>query len=192
MDTTTTMFLVPGLGIDIEEVKFRYGFINAYLQDKEREPYERGVYLLFKPKSMIEFQLFFEREKTRTHQLIEDYDYDGGYIVLVYVFPDEYLLEYKLFLRGKYSKFRSKYRQLLPDIDSKIDSEGVPFTEYSMQFMIIYKAPALKKYMEKKLGTEFEEEDELWSKPDIKKETLDISKIISYGRTNEGTVGTQV
>ena len=189
MDTTTTMFLVPGLGINVEEVKFRYGFINGYLQDKEREPYERGVYLLFKPKDMIEFQLFFEREKKRTINLIEDYDYEGGYIVQVYVFPDEFLMEYKLFLKGRYSKFRQKYKILLPDLDSKIDSEGIPFTELSLSFMIMYKSKALREYLEKKLGTEFDEEDELWSKPDIRRETLNIIKILEDARTNEEGMG---
>lgn len=180
MDTTTTMFLVPGLGINVEEVKFRYGFINGYLQDQDREPYERAVYVLFKPKDMIEFQLFFDREKGRTANLIEDYDYEGGYTVLVYVFPDEFMMEYKQFLKGKYSRFRQKYKILLPDIESKIDPEGIPFTELSLTFMIMYKSKALREYLEKKLGTEFDEEDELWSKPDIGRETLNIHKITDY------------
>lgn len=185
MDTTTTMFLVPGLGINIEEVRFRYGFINGYLRDQDRELYERGIYLLFRPKNMIEFQLFFERERGRTHQLIEDYDYEGGYIVLVYVFPDEFLMEYKLFMKGKFSKFRTKYKILIPDIESKIDSEGIPFTELSLPFMVMYKSKALREYLEKKLGTRFDEDDELWSKPDIRKETLDINKITEYAERRD-------
>lgn len=177
-DTTTTMFLVPGLGLSLEEIRFRYGFINAYLKDEDREPYERGVYLLFKPANIIDFEHFLEREKKRTAQLIEDYDYRGGYVVLIYVFPEEYLHEWKLFLKGRYSKFRAKYLVLLPEIDSKVDSEGIPFTETSLQYMICYKAPALKQYLEKKLGEELEEDAEYWSKPSMKKETLNINKIL--------------
>lgn len=176
--TTSTLFLLPGLGIKEEEVRFRYGFINAYLKDEDREPYERGVYLLFKPENVIEFEHFLEREKRRTAQLIEDYDYRGGYVVLVYVFPEEYLHEWKLFLKGRYSKFRDKYKVLLPDIESKVDADGMPFTEMSIQYMIVFKADALKAYLEKRLGEELEEDAEYWGKPSVKKETLNINKIL--------------
>lgn len=178
VDTISTMFLLPGLGLKLEEIRFRFGFINAYIKDDDHEPHDRGVYLLFKPDDLIEFEHFVQREKKRTPQLIEDYDYRGGYVVLLYIFPEEYLHEWKLFIKGKYSKFRDKYKVLLPDVESKIDSEGMPFTEMSLQCMIVFKAPALKQYLEEKFGEELEEDAEYWTKPSTKKETLNITKII--------------
>lgn len=182
MDTTTTMFLVPGLGFNVERIRFTHGFINGYLRDAEREPYENSVYLLFKPKNLVEFESFVRNEYLRTKDLVEDYDYKGGYVVMVYGFPAEFLFEYKLFLKGKYSKFREKYIVKLPAVDSKIDHNGDPFTEHSLQFMICYKAKALRDYWEKKLGMDFDEEQEFWSKPVLRRETLYIDKITDYDK----------
>lgn len=178
MNTHTTMFLVPGLGVDVEQVKFRYGFINGYIADKDQEPYDRAVYLLFKPKDMIEFQLFFERERKRTLHLIDDYDYEDGHTVLVYEFPSQFDKEFKLFLEGKYSKFRNKYKELLPVFESKLDEDGIPFSEHTIQFMVVYKSKALRDFIEQKIGHELEDTAELWSIPNKQLETLDINKIL--------------
>lgn len=185
MDTATTMFLVPGLGFNIDTIRYRYGFINAYLADVDYDMYENAVYLLFKPKDMHTFQTFLERSEGP--RIIDDYDYEGGYVVVVYEFPSEFRQEFKMFMKGKYSQFREKYRVLLPQVDSKIDKEGNPFTEYSLQFMVCHKAKALKDYWEKKLEIELDEEDEYWSVPDIKRETLNIEKIKKKEELHENT-----
>lgn len=187
MDTNTTMFLVPGLGINVEEVRFRYGFINGYISDKDQYAYDRAVYLLFKPKDVIEFQLFFEREKKRTINLIDDYDYEDGHTVLVYEFPSKFDKEFQLFLGGRYSRFRNKYKELLPVFESKLDEDDIPFSEHTIQFMVIYKSKALREYLEKKMDTILTDDEELWSKPNIELETLDISKILKHeSRTKSG------
>lgn len=177
-DSNSTLFLVPGLDLQIDNLR-KLGFINAYIKDEHREPiFNQELYLLFKPESDTSMFLFIEEEYgNENRELIEDYDYSDGFIVLLYKFPEKYSQEYKHFLNGKYSKFRAKYVAILPQIDSKIDANGDPFTEYSIQFMACHKSKSLKDYWEKRLDTELDDDDEVWVGFSEKRETLNIEKI---------------
>jgi hypothetical protein len=171
--TCTTIFLLPAIGLYRKDI-LKYGFLSAYLKDKHREiSYDKAIYLLYKPPAMEKFQEFLRKEYSRTPLLIEDYDYAGGYVVTVYQFPEEFLEEYRLFLQGKYSKFRRQYRKLFPDYI--VTGEGE--REVSLQYHIFNKTSAIRDYWETKVGTALDEDAEMWSKPDIESEKLDITQL---------------
>src|SRR6267378_4800052 len=179
--TCTTIFLLPGIGLKRQNL-LKHGFISAYLDDKDHEVhYENAVYLLYKPSQVQEFQKFLTSEYKRTPLLVEDYDYPGGYIVTVYKFPAEFMEEYELFLRGKYSKFRKKYIELFPMKVEMLNPANHMYTEkLSLQYHIFERTDALRKYWEDRLGYrsgELPENLEYWSIPEKEKETLDINAL---------------
>lgn len=176
--TNTSTFLLRGLGTNTEDLK-KLGFINAYIDDANHEPhYEEAIYLLFKPEDIEEFQFFIMKEQEREAEIIEDYDYEGGYIVMVYKFPEKYNKEYNLFLRGEYSGFRKSYVDLFPiEVQIKNKFGAIIATKASAYYHIFNRTPELRKYWEDKLDIELDDEAEYWEGIDIKKETLDIKKI---------------
>jgi hypothetical protein len=52
--------------------------------------YEDCVYLLFKPHDMDLFRDFIDSEYERTDNIVEDYDYEGGYVVVVYKLDENF------------------------------------------------------------------------------------------------------
>jgi hypothetical protein len=173
----STIFLLPGIGFQRRQL-LKYGFIAAYIDDKNHEPhYEDAVYLLFRPADMDSFQVFLDERYEKGVGVIEDYDYGKGYVVVVYKFPQEYAEEYKLFLEGKYSKFREKYKNLFPTKIEVLEDDGSRRMQFSLPFLIFSKAKSLKEFWEEKIGTELEEDAEYWMVPDLdSKEVLDISE----------------
>jgi hypothetical protein len=174
--TCSTIFLLAGIGLTRRGI-IKYGFLSAYVDDINHEPHwDSSVYLLFRPDNIPEFQLFLSGE-SRKELIVEDYDYAGGYVVVVYRFPEEYKTEYNLFLEGKYSKFSKKYKALSPDI-IRVIKNGVEEDTYSIHYHVFNKSEYMKKYWEDQLGTSLDPEMEMWSIPDIKgKETLDINNL---------------
>lgn len=176
--TCSTLFLLPAIGLQRKDI-IKYGFIDAYLDDVHHEPhYKASLYLLFKPENMEAFQVFLNKEYKRTKLLIEDYDYAGGYVVTVYKIAEEYMKEYDLFLKGKYSKFRKKYMQLFPQVVKIENEDGKSVMETSLAYHIFDRTPSIREYWEEKVGTSLDEEAEMWSKPDIEGvEKLNIYKM---------------
>lgn len=173
--TSATIFLLKGIGLRALEMK-KVGFINAYIDDVDHEPhYDKSLYLLFKPESVAELSLFIGQEKLRTGALVEDYDYAGGFTVLVYTFPYQYHREWNHFLKGEWSEFSAKYAELFPKEVNIKTKTGAQRKDASIWNLVFNRLPELKEFWEKRIDVVLDDEMELWSIPDIKKETLDIS-----------------
>lgn len=154
------------------------GFINAYSFDNDKD-YQDCVYLLFKPKSMDIFRLFLENEYERSGQLIDDYDYSDGYVVLVYKLDDVWKADYELIRQSKYSKTSQEFQNVFPKV-IKIIVNGLRRDEISLQYRIFKKTNDLIEFWENKLEMSFDPEYEVWSWFDKESETLDIKKIKEY------------
>lgn len=173
--TVTSIFMVPTLKIDSNSLA-DHNFINAYIGDINREDDEDNmVYLLFKPSDLAFFKVFVDSEYDRTPYLIEDYDYDGGYVVLVYVLDPRFEADFNLIKQGKYSKTSPEFQELFPKV-KKIKKNGLHRDEMSLQHKIFRKSNDLREYWEQKTNTSFTEDMELWSKFEEEKEILDITK----------------
>ena len=82
--TITSIFMVPTLKIDREKLK-NNEFVNAYIKDGSRDvQYKNAIYLVFNPKDLDKFKAFLDDEYERTKAIIDEYDYEGGFVVLVY------------------------------------------------------------------------------------------------------------
>jgi hypothetical protein len=171
----TTIFLLPGIGHTRQEL-LKFGFLAAYLDDVNHEVhYEESVYLLFKPENAQVFQKFLENEYKTGSRIVEDYDYEGGYVVVVYKINEKYLPEYQLFLQGKYSEFAKEYIDKFPTEIIVQDQAGMPVLKKSLHYHIFNRTKEIKEYWENKVGEKLPKNMELWSAPDMSKEVLDIT-----------------
>lgn len=186
--TNTELFLVPPLGIGRNLLK-EHGFIGAYLGDvnKPEIKYERGVFMLFKPPNMAIFNEWIEYERDRTPWIVDDYDYDGGYVVIIYMLEERLARDYERFLLGEYSKlspeFKSRFTKTVP-VTSRL--RGTTTNELSIQWRIFKKDPEIRKHWEQELynyphESVFTDDMEVWSSPTISEEMLNI-EIIRGGK----------
>lgn len=176
----TTIFMVPTLKVPKDALKSN-GFMNAYIKDADRDDdYKDAIYLLFKPNDLDKFREFLEDEYERTKNIIEDYDYEDGYVVVVYQLNERFKKDFELIKRGKYSKTSEDFQKLFPKTVT-IYKHGLARDEISLQYRIFNRADDLIEFWEKKLGVNLEiiagDEFEVWEGWDDAREILQIDKI---------------
>jgi hypothetical protein len=177
--TVTSIFMSPLLKIKRETLK-KLGFINAYVKDGERDvQYDNSIYMVFKPLDLEEFREFLDEEYERTKNIIEDYDYVGGFVVVVYKLDSTLRDDINLIRAGRYSKTSPRFQQEFPK-NVKIHTTNGIKEEVSLQFRVFNKTPDMIKYWEDKLGVQFDKEQEVWYMFDEDQETLSISKLLEH------------
>lgn len=168
--------MVPTLDFPKDSLKIN-GFINGYLKDDRRdEQYENAVYILFKPDDLDKFREFLDNEYERTKNIIEDYDYEDGFVVVVYQLNEKYKKDYALVKDGKYSQTSKAFQNQFPK-SVKIIKSGTIKNETSLQTRIFTKSKDLIEFWEEKLGIRFEDDYEVWEGFDESKEILEFDKI---------------
>jgi hypothetical protein len=176
----TSIFMVPTLKVPKDALRGN-GFINAYIKDNRRDDvYKESIYLLFKPTDIDKFREFLDSEYERTKAVIEDYDYEDGYVVVVYQLDNKYSKDYELVKQGKYSKTSANFQKMFPKI-VKITRGGLHKDEISLQYRIFNKAEDLITFWEEKLGIDLEasigKDFEVWDGWDESKEILNLDNI---------------
>ena len=178
--TITSIFIVPSLQIDKIKIKDN-GYINAYAKDESPDAvsYENCVYLLFKPSDLHKFRSFLDEEYERTKSVIDDYDYEGGYVVVVYKLNEKFNKDYDLIKQGKYSK-TSRSFQLLFSKSVKVVKGGFTREEISLQYRVFNKTEDMISFWEDKLGVTFDHDQEVWHAYEEKNEIFNINKLKEY------------
>lgn len=167
--TNSTIFLLPGLGLNRHELEEKYGFINAFIADKNRNIRIKGVYLLFDA-----FNGYFFEDCPEVGMLMEDLyepQLPNPHIVLVLPFPKHFMRDYNKILKGEYSKLSKSYQQLFP-----MERNGKP----SLYYHIFNKTEGLKNYWENNLDAELDVDKDFWQIFDKEQETLDMIKILEH------------
>ena len=174
--TITSIFMVPTLKIDRKKLHIN-GFINAYSKDvKQETQYKDAIYVLFKPEDLDIFRAFLEGEYERTDQVIEDYDYPRGYVVVVYKLDAKFKKDFELVRLGKYSLTSEKFQNIFPKTVSVVNNRTVR-EEISLQFRIFNKTEDLVAFWEKRLDVVFSDDQEVWYGFEEDKEVLNVDKI---------------
>jgi hypothetical protein len=177
--TITSIFIVPTLSINRDKLVDN-GFINGYIKDGKRDvQYDNAVYLLFKPKDLDKFRHFLDSEYERTKSIIDDYDYEDGYVVVVYEINPRLKADIDLVKQGKYSKTSKKFQDIFPKV-VKIKKNGLHRDEISLQYRVFNKTEDLVQFWQDKLGMELPEEIDVWYGFFEEFETLDLDKIKEY------------
>jgi hypothetical protein len=159
------------------------GFINAYIKDELSDSeYKDCIYVLFKPNDLDMFKDFLDGEYERTKQIIEDYDYEGGFVVVVYKLDKKFEKDFKIVKEGKYSKTSEQFQKLFPKV-IKLKKNGLHRDELSLQYRVFNKTNDLLEYWQEKIGSSssWKDEYEVWSEFNIKNETL-TKKVLNESR----------
>ena len=150
--TISSIFLVPVLGLDREKLN-ELGFVNGYSADADKEGVyqEDSLFLLFKPPNLYKFKEFVEEQYETNHFLIDDYDYEEGYVVLVYMLNKRWEEDYKLIKKSKYSKVSDDFKNLF-EKNKTINVLGKKEQVPSLQWRIFNKEPSLKEVLENSIN----------------------------------------
>ena len=174
--TITSIFMVPTLGINRDKL-IENGYINGYLSDSRRDVQHRNVvHLLFKPTDLDKFREFLDNEYERTTYMVDDYDYEDGYVVVVYGLNPIWREDFMLIREGLYSRTSEEFQKVFPKV-IKIMKNGLHRDEISLQYRIFKKTDDLKQYWEDRLGITFTDDMEVWDGFDIARETLDLDTV---------------
>jgi hypothetical protein len=174
--TITSIFIVPTLSIGKDKL-LDNGFVNGYIKDNKRDiQYENAVYLLFKPENLDKFRNFLDGEYERTKSIIDDYDYEDGYVVVVYEINPRLKGDVELIKQGKYSQTSPAFQGSFPKV-VQIKKNGLRRDEISLQYRVFNKTEDLVKFWEDKLGIELPEDVEVWHGFFEENEVLDLDKI---------------
>jgi len=177
--TITSIFIVPTFSIGRDKL-LDNGFVNGYIKDARKDiQYENAVYLLFKPKDLDKFRLFLDKEYERTKSIIDDYDYEDGYVVVVYEINPRLKSDIELIKQGKYSQTSPAFQGIFPK-NVQIKKNGLRRDEISLQYRVFNKTEDLVQFWEDKLGIEMPEDLEVWHGFFEEFETLDLDKIKEY------------
>ena len=174
--TITSIFSVPTLSIGKDKL-LDNGFVNGYIKDNKRDiQYENAVYLLFKPEDLDKFRNFLDGEYEKTKSIIDDYDYEDGYVVVVYEINPKLKNDIELIKQGKYSKTSPSFQGIFPKV-IQIRKNGLRRDEISLQYRVFNKTEDLVKFWEDKLGVDLPSDVEVWHGFFDDFETLDLDKI---------------
>jgi hypothetical protein len=174
--TITSIFMVPTLKAPKDALR-NNGFINGYIKDETAEHhYEGCIYLLFRPDNVDKFREFLDSEYERTNNIVEDYDYNDGYVVVVYKLNPDFKDDYNLVKQGKYSKTSKEFKLEFPKV-VKLFKQGLHRDEISLQYRIFNRTQDLIDFWEEKLGIRFDDDQEVWDGFDEEKEVLNINNI---------------
>ena len=169
--TITTLFMVPTLGIPKEALESS-DFINGYIRDDSRDiQYPDSICLLFHPSNFDKFKIFLEKEYERTKSLLDDYDYNNGFVVLVYRLDTTFKEDFKLIMQSKYSKTSPEFQRLFPKVKKRIVN-GLFRDEIALQYRIFNRTQDLISFWEEKFGIVMEPDQEVWSRFNEKDEIL--------------------
>jgi hypothetical protein len=176
----TSIFMVPTLKVPKDALR-NNGFINAYIKDARKEhTYENCIYVLFKPENLDKFREFLDDEYERTKAVIEDYDYEDGFVVVVYKLDDKYKKDFNLIKQSKYSKTSEDFQKMFPKLIT-IKKDLLYKEEISLQYRVFNKTEDLIEFWEDKLGIDFLQtvgkDFEVWDAFEEEKEILDLNKI---------------
>jgi len=177
--TISTVFMLPTLKISKEKLT-ENGFINAYEYDEDQDvPYLNSVYLLFKPDNLHTFRAFLNEEYERTTNIVDDYDYGKGFVVVVYKLDKRFIDDFDLVKQGRYSKTSKKFQGEFPKT-TKIMRSGVVTDEVSLQYRVFNKTKDLINYWEDKIGLVLGPDQEVWEAYDVEREVLTSVKLKQY------------
>jgi len=159
----TTRFLLPMFGDSMGSF-FETYFINAYLdvEDIDKKTDTLCLYLLYRFRATKEY-LDFEEKLQNHEQYRGHYEPDKHHTIYLFEIPDEYIDEYRLFLKGKYSEFSNDYKYQIMKFFN-FDAEGDTF-------QILNRGDRRRKKIEEDLGVKIPKEIELEDKPSIVEET---------------------
>lgn len=178
------LFLLPAFGTTTDRL-VKLGIRDTYLRDTHREyDAEHLLFLLFKPLNLELLNQWID-EMDERGLVMDEYDYEEGYVVVVLRFPEKFVEDYVRVMKGKYSKCSREYKKMFPRT-IKVRDGGKEINTTTLQVLVFERDKSLKKDMSESFGipmNKLEEElgpdYECWPIVNMDKETLNIVEVIA-------------
>jgi hypothetical protein len=168
---------------DYRRADVGFSYVLTERNNERPEGFDSGVLIMSgtsKSRILDSLKIVIKNHNYNTSKnILDDYDYEDGYIVVVYVLNPDYTKDYQLVKQGKYSKTSKEFQTLFPKI-IKIVKNGLRKDEISLQYRVFNKTEDLKKFWEDKLDVIFDQENEIWHGFVEEKEVLNLDKIKQY------------
>lgn len=179
--TVSNMFMVPLLKIG-RPILEEHGLINSFLLNAEEDVvYENALHLLFSPPNIDRFNLFVALQKTKNTAFINELDYPGNLVVLVYQLPSKFKADYEKIWQGKFSEVSEEYKASIPSI-IQLKEGNRTTNNLTIQHMVFGKLEVLRTHWEIRFNVTMENDQELWTKPTIETETFKLADYESLTR----------
>jgi len=156
----SSLFLLPMLGGTRRLFMYDKLFVNAFINVDQ---YERCIGLLYRFSGDTVF-LKFEQALKKFRNFKDTFDPSPYFVMFVFDVPADYLQDYELFIKGKYSK-------LSPNYKSKI-LEFHGFTIHGQMAQILFQDENRRLRLQEELDAEIEPGSELLSIINIEEETF--------------------
>lgn len=182
-ENVSTVMLLPVVKINRKLVNnfYKYGFKNTYLFI-EREYKFNVIHLLFEPEKFDQDFNEFIFELSSNPNYIETIDVGYKKVLVTFKIPNQFEVDFRLFLEGKYSKLSDGFKKCFPFEkpvknergDIKRDMSGAVVMEPSTFFHIFNRTEKLRKKYEESLGLDYQlpTDLELYDIVNIEKENL--------------------
>jgi hypothetical protein len=108
--------------------------------------------------------------------LLDDYDYEDGFVVVVYTLDNKWKTDILLIKEGQYSKTSQEFQEQFPKV-IKLMKNNLHRDEISLQHRIFKKSEDLRQYWEDKIDISFDANMEVWEGFNIENEVLDLDTI---------------
>ena len=162
-------YLLPLLA-EILPLEYIYLIKNTYILFNNQPDYSFGI-LYHHPNDMESKNFYNYLDKLINTPIFIDKILLQDGILLVFLFPEEYLGEYDLYKEGQYSMFSKAAKDKI----IRFTSKNYTYPQLTMDItQILYKNRARKERLEKELGIILRDEDELTSKMLTEDETFKI------------------
>ncbi len=159
--TKSYLFLLPMFGMDKEFFKSENLLMNVFIGDAN---HDGCIVLLYRFSGDKEF-LKYEQKLKSLDTFIATYDPSPYLVVFVMAVPEEYKVQYDLFLDGKYSWLDPNFKNRLMSFHK--------FSEIGQFAQILWPSEKRRLRLEADLGVTLPEDAELLSIINKERETLD-------------------
>lgn len=181
--TLTTSFIKNILDIPYKTLTqegFKESYLGAY--HKTKDEWGKSIYLLF---DLNQISPTFRTELIKKPEYISAELIDSDLLLEFEVTENNYNTIVKPFLDGKYSKICREYvRRNFNEVVK--GTNGKP--DLSNNYKVLTKHPDLRKYWEGRIGVEFTEDMEVWSRPEKEDEIYGYPKSDSELAPEAGSV----
>lgn len=132
--------------------KFINSIDNVYLKDSD-DKHARCIYLLYNFNDKDEGFAEYEHDLITNELFVDSYDI-GNKVLYVFKFPEEYINEYEMYMKGKYSKFGRDAKELILDFWNVIHRNNFHAKAFLTKVKgVLFKEKQLKTQLEKQLSS---------------------------------------
>jgi len=170
-------YLLPLLSQEVYlDLKYFYFLQNTYIFD-DMNKYKNCIYILHKTKFKDPQFTNYENKLLKNPYFLDLIDIEAEKSLYVLKFPKEYMHEYNMYIKGKYSQFGDDAKNLILSFWGEIHQNNVNAVTFLLKVkQILFRDGKLRRQMEKDLNVKLDKDAELGTSLEKESETFPLSE----------------